>query len=111
MIKIWWSPSPSYLLDNCYEFDEDQYIHHIDLYRLPVGCDLGILDIPDIFLSALCVIEWPDRIQPAALPESYLDINFKINQDTQSRNVQLSAVGPRWQDRKPLLLRLCASVR
>ena len=35
--------SPSYLLDNVYQYDEDKYIHHMDLYRLPTGCDLSIL--------------------------------------------------------------------
>ena len=45
--------SPSYLLDNAYECSPGSFIHHMDLYRLPTGCDLTMLGIPAIFKGIL----------------------------------------------------------
>jgi tRNA threonylcarbamoyladenosine biosynthesis protein TsaE len=69
--------SPSYLLDNIYEL-EDMTIHHMDLYRLPTGSDLSILDIPKIYSSSLCLIEWPQRMGSQWLPKKYLDVDIRI---------------------------------
>ena len=71
--------SPSYLLDNTYRYGENDYIHHMDLYRLPVGyTEMGILGIPSIFDSALCLVEWPNRLQNKFMPSSYVDISISI---------------------------------
>lgn len=71
--------SPSYLLDNTYRYGENDYIHHMDLYRLPVGyTEMGILGIPSIFDSALCLVEWPNRLQSKFMPSSYVDISISI---------------------------------
>ena len=88
--------SPSYLLDNCYLYETDKRIHHIDLYRLPTGSDLSILNIPEIYNSSICLIEWPQRIQGVhQFPTSYLDIKLTVNEDD-SRSLELAAVGHRW---------------
>ena len=89
--------SPSYLLDNTYEYDEGQYIHHMDLYRLPTGCDLSILDIPGIYSSSLCLIEWPQRMGPN-LPEEFLEVDIGIEKD-ETRNIRFVAVGEIWIER------------
>jgi hypothetical protein len=71
--------SPSYLLDNTYKYGENDYIHHMDLYRLPVGYpDMGILGIPAIFQSAVCIIEWPDRLTDKNIPPSYLEVSITM---------------------------------
>lgn len=71
--------SPSYLLDNTYRYGENDYIHHMDLYRLPVGyAEMGILGIPNIFNTAVCLVEWPNRLQSQFLPQSYVDITISI---------------------------------
>ena len=71
--------SPSYLLDNTYRYGENEYIHHMDLYRLPIGYkEMGILGIPGIYSSALCIVEWPNRLESKFIPESYLGINITI---------------------------------
>lgn len=88
--------SPSYLLDNCYLYDDDKRIHHIDLYRLPTGSDLSILNIPEIYNTSICLIEWPQRIQGAhQFPSSYLDVQLIVNNDD-TRGLIVSAVGERW---------------
>jgi len=71
--------SPSYLLDNTYRYGENEYVHHMDLYRLPVGySEMGILGIPSIFDNALCLVEWPNRLQSKFMPSSYVDISISI---------------------------------
>jgi len=96
--------SPSYLLDNTYEYDEGLYIHHMDLYRLPTGCDLSMLGIPGIYASSLCLIEWPQRMSADHLPPTYLEMDFKINAD-ESRRISLTARGARWEDKLPQLVK------
>ena len=74
--------SPSYLLDNTYDLgDTGKKIHHMDLYRLPEGCDMTVLGIPEIFTESLCLIEWPSRMSPDIYPKDYLDVELKILKD------------------------------
>jgi tRNA threonylcarbamoyladenosine biosynthesis protein TsaE len=93
--------SPSYLLDNAYEYDEGKHIHHMDLYRLPTGCDLSILGIPEIYSTSLCIIEWPQRMG-SSLPVEYLEIQISIEKD-ESRIIQLVAVGDSWMQKMKIL--------
>ena len=93
--------SPSYLLDNAYEYDEGKHIHHMDLYRLPTGCDLSILGIPEIYSTSLCIIEWPQRMG-SSLPAEYLEIQINIEKD-ESRIIQLVAVGDSWMQKMRVL--------
>ena len=92
--------SPSYLLDNTYEYD-DGHIHHMDLYRLPTGCDLSILGIPEIYSSALCIIEWPERMGDK-LPSEHLDVEMIIDSDG-SRAVRLTSRGEKWTEKLDFL--------
>jgi tRNA threonylcarbamoyladenosine biosynthesis protein TsaE len=89
--------SPSYLLDNTYEYDDGKFIHHMDLYRLPTGCDLTILGIPEIYESSLCIIEWPQRMGNN-LPTEYLDIEINIDKN-ETRNVKVVAIGDSWAEK------------
>mmetsp|Transcript_8593 Transcript_8593/g.8720 ORF Transcript_8593/g.8720 Transcript_8593/m.8720 type:complete len:102 (-) Transcript_8593:16-321(-) len=72
-------------------------IHHMDLYRLPSGCDLSIIGIPEIFSTSICLIEWPQRMSVKDFPDSYIDVNILINKD-QSRNLTVTAIGERWRE-------------
>ena len=89
--------SPSYLLDNTYEYAEDCLVHHMDLYRLPTGCDLSMLGVPAIYSSSLCLIEWPQRLGEK-LPADYLDVNFSIRPD-QARSIVLTPASERWRNK------------
>lgn len=86
--------SPSYLLDNTYEYDEGKTIHHIDLYRLPTGCDLSILGIPDIFKTSLCIIEWPQRMG-FNLPLQYVDVDISIGEN-ETRSLTFTPSSNEW---------------
>jgi tRNA threonylcarbamoyladenosine biosynthesis protein TsaE len=95
--------SPSYLLDNLYEFGESSsphFLHHIDLFRLPPACDLSFLSIPSIFDTSLCLIEWPERLQKAQYPKQFLELRIQISDTAQqTRTVLISAVGAKWKPR------------
>ena len=85
--------SPSYLLDNVYDYGPNQRIHHMDLYRLPPGCDMSMLGMPDIFTSCLCLVEWPQRMgdrNSNNYPKDFLDVNLNILGD-ESRKIELIA--------------------
>ena len=86
--------SPSYLLDNSYQYGDDEVIHHMDLYRLPTGADLSMLGIPGIFSTSLCIIEWPQRMGDK-LPADYLDVDLTIGQE-QERVIRLTPSSERW---------------
>jgi len=88
--------SPSYLLDNIYECrdngsDSDLTIHHLDLYRLPTGCDMTMLGIPAIFSSSLCLVEWPQRLPAGAIPRVYLDVELLIDSSSRPDTSDLAA--------------------
>lgn len=90
--------SPSYLLDNTYEYGEqyEHLIHHMDLYRLQSNSDLSYLCIPEIYDKALCIIEWPERLQESAFPKEYLELSINIQGSSQSRTILPTLVGDRW---------------
>lgn len=90
--------SPSYLLDNCYQYASDSSIHHIDLYRLPPLCDLSILGMPGIFDTAICLIEWPQRMSAEFRPKSFVSVQIDILPGGDQRRVRVELVGPRWDD-------------
>ena len=53
-------PSPSFTLVQTY--DADVEIWHADLYRLSHPDEVLELGLEDAFSTAICLIEWPDRM-------------------------------------------------
>lgn len=70
--------SPTYLLDNAYEYLPGHHVHHIDLYRLPTNCDLSMLGIPEIFETSVCLVEWPQRLSGKFVPNRALSLNIRV---------------------------------
>ncbi len=74
--------SPTFALVNEYRSDTTaELIYHFDLYRLEdldEAMDMGIEDYLDC--GALCLIEWPDVIDPI-LPEDTIDLTITANPD------------------------------
>lgn len=62
-------PSPSFTLIQTYDTPEGP-ICHADLYRLTGPDDVIELGLLDAFGSALCLVEWPDRLGDLAPPEA-----------------------------------------
>lgn len=86
--------SPSYLLDNTYETQHGALVHHIDLFRLSGAGDLHILNIPQIFTTSVCLIEWPDRLG-SCMPQNRLEVEITASGET-VREVHLKAFGQWW---------------
>lgn len=54
-------PSPTFTLVQSYEADAAE-IWHADLYRLTSPDEVVELGLLDAFDTALCLVEWPDRL-------------------------------------------------
>ncbi len=54
-------PSPTFTLVQTYE-DGAGDIWHADLYRLSHPDEVIELGLDDAFLTAICLVEWPDRL-------------------------------------------------
>lgn len=74
--------SPTFALVNEYRSDTTaELIYHFDLYRLEdfdEALDMGIEDYLDC--GALCLIEWPDIIDPI-LPNDVVEVSLTVNPD------------------------------
>ncbi|HEY6918901.1 MAG TPA: tRNA (adenosine(37)-N6)-threonylcarbamoyltransferase complex ATPase subunit type 1 TsaE [Tabrizicola sp.] len=53
-------PSPTFTLVQVY--DADVEIWHADLYRLTHPDEVWELGLDDAFRTAICLVEWPDRL-------------------------------------------------
>jgi tRNA threonylcarbamoyladenosine biosynthesis protein TsaE len=90
--------SPTYLLDNTYQLNDNVEIHHLDLYRLPTNINFSFLSIPKIFSNNLCLIEWPERLGTSK-PSDYIDIDLKIHSPDDSRSATLTFYGNKYSTR------------
>lgn len=82
--------SPSFAIVNEYRSDTTaELIYHFDLYRLEdieEALDLGIEDYFDS--GALCLLEWPERIEPL-LPDDVVRVRITVNPDDDSRSLSV----------------------
>lgn len=88
-------PSPTFTLVQTYgapKFD----IWHCDLYRLTTPYEAQELGLEDAFETALCLVEWPDRLGDLTPPDA-LVISLAATDTPQERRVTLSAENPRWR--------------
>ena len=82
--------SPSFAIVNEYRTGSGEPMYHFDFYRITKpeeALDIGYYDYIDS--GFLCIMEWPENIEPL-LPEETLRINIRVNPD-QSRTVS-------WED-------------
>jgi tRNA threonylcarbamoyladenosine biosynthesis protein TsaE len=94
-------PSPSYTLVQTYQAPGLE-IWHADLYRLRGADDCEELGLTDAFDTALCLIEWPDRLG-VLRPEWALELTLSMVAEGREavltgpieRLEQLSATGAR----------------
>ena len=74
--------SPTFAIINEYRSDTTaELIYHFDLYRIDSideALDLGIEDYFDS--GAVCLLEWPERIEPL-LPDDTVVVKININSD------------------------------
>lgn len=93
-------PSPTYTIVQSYDLN-DVEIWHADLYRLggPSECDeLGLLDA---FESAICLVEWPDRLGHLT-PQGALHLT--LDPEGETRRLCFASDNPVWHARLKELL-------
>ncbi|PRX37209.1 tRNA threonylcarbamoyladenosine biosynthesis protein TsaE [Meinhardsimonia xiamenensis] len=89
-------PSPTFTLVQVYD-DGRAEIWHADLYRLGENADTAELGLDEAFESAICLVEWPERLG-AAVPEGALWLRFVPGGE--ARMIELSTTDPmRWRKR------------
>ncbi len=88
-------PSPTFTLVQTYDLD-DVEIWHCDLYRLSSSEDVAELGLEEAFTTAICLVEWPDRLGDTA-PEDALTLSLTPDASGDARDARLSSAAPRWQ--------------
>lgn len=82
-------PSPTFTLVQTYEA-ESVDIWHCDLYRLTSPDEALELGLDDAFQTAICLVEWPDRLGELA-PDSASTLSFSAHEDHHTITVSLNA--------------------
>ena len=73
--------SPSFSIVNEYRTASGDTIYHFDLYRLDSVEEALAIGVEEYFYSgSLCLLEWPERIEPL-LPDDTLRVGIVINDD------------------------------
>lgn len=86
-------PSPTYTLVQTYHAGAVP-IWHADLYRIAHPDEIAELGLQDAFETALCLVEWPDRLGEA-LPPDFLTLRFDLPPGDNVRTVTILPHGPR----------------
>ena len=68
-------PSPTFTLVQQYALADGTPLWHLDLYRIETPEEAMALGLDDAFIIAVCLIEWPDRLQQL-LPKTSLSIHL-----------------------------------
>src|SRR5690606_21268904 len=83
-------PSPTFTLVQTYDSAAGE-IWHADLYRLTSVGEAFELGLDEAFETAICLIEWPDRLGQAA-PANALTLRFEPGPDD-TRGIVFSGDG------------------
>ena len=90
-------PSPTYTLVQTYPGSAAE-IWHADLYRLSDPAEITELGLAEAFDSAICLVEWPDRLGDMA-PAEALDLTLEALENPEHRRLTLRWTDPRWTAR------------
>lgn len=90
-------PSPTYTLVQTYVAGP-LAIWHCDLYRLTGSDEAVELGLTDAFDTALCLIEWPDRLGPEA-PTTAARLCFGPGQEPDQRHLSIMVAQGSLRDR------------
>jgi tRNA threonylcarbamoyladenosine biosynthesis protein TsaE len=87
-------PSPTFTLVQIYDLNNVE-IWHADLYRVMNPDDVMELGLGDAFETAICLVEWPDRLGTEQ-PRNAMSLEIAAGNGENSRVATFSASSPRW---------------
>ncbi|NOX73402.1 MAG: tRNA (adenosine(37)-N6)-threonylcarbamoyltransferase complex ATPase subunit type 1 TsaE [Alphaproteobacteria bacterium] len=87
-------PSPTFTLVQTYRAG-DLEIWHSDLYRLSSTDEVAELGLFDAFDTALCLVEWPDRLGDEA-PDTAVRFGFGLAEAEDHRLLTINATSAKW---------------
>ncbi|WP_171175148.1 tRNA (adenosine(37)-N6)-threonylcarbamoyltransferase complex ATPase subunit type 1 TsaE [Ruegeria sp. HKCCD8929] len=88
-------PSPTFTLVQVYDTEKGE-VWHSDLYRLTALDEIEELGLTEAFETAICLVEWPDRLGPLA-PENALMLDFATDPDQEeTRHLTATWTDPKW---------------
>jgi tRNA threonylcarbamoyladenosine biosynthesis protein TsaE len=88
------APSPTYTLVQTYDGAGGE-LWHVDLYRLQRAEEAWELGLEEAFVTAACLIEWPERLE-GHLPGDRLEV--ALLHDGEGRRAMLRGAG-KWSGR------------
>ena len=88
-------PSPTFTLVQSYDTTAGP-LWHSDLYRISSSFEIEELGLPDAFDTAICLVEWPDRLAELA-PENALSLSFAQGDTEDMRKLCAEWTSDRWQ--------------
>ncbi len=89
-------PSPTFTLVQVYDTPSGE-IWHTDLYRLSSADDCVELGLTDAFETAICLVEWPDKLEELT-PDNALNLAFSDTYQDDRRDLIVTWTDPRWSD-------------
>lgn len=90
-------PSPTFTLVQVYDTVKGD-LWHSDLYRLSHSDEVIELGLPEAFETAICLVEWPDRLGDLA-PETALSLAFELTEEEEARILTVNWTAPDWAAR------------
>lgn len=93
-------PSPTFTLVQSYE-NAAGSIWHADLYRLSSTHEVEELGLLEAFETAICLIEWPDRLGDLA-PQNALSLVFQDGAHDLQRRVTATWSDEKWIQKWPM---------
>jgi len=91
-------PSPTFTLVQTYDSSDGTEIWHADLYRLTDTSEVEELGLIDAMQSAICLIEWPDRLG-SLRPSAALDITLETTGPEDHRALTMRWSDQRWDNK------------
>ena len=83
-------PSPTFTLVQTYEAETFD-IYHYDLYRLKSAEEIWELNIEEAFVSAVCLIEWPEKMG-AYLPRDCFKVKISaLSSDARRFEIEVTS--------------------
>ncbi|MCE8005536.1 tRNA (adenosine(37)-N6)-threonylcarbamoyltransferase complex ATPase subunit type 1 TsaE [Aestuariivita sp.] len=88
-------PSPTFTLVQTYDTPAGE-LWHSDLYRIGTSDEIEELGLTDAFATAICLVEWPDRLGDLT-PVDALTLTLNTYpHSTEVRHATLDWTSPRW---------------